>query len=94
MSRSLKLTERIEEAHSPANNLALAMAFSGVGILNTLMSLILGGLAYTFGFLLYQLSAEPLLKAWGPQRLQLVNAPAEARNRQNARGYRGCRAPG
>ena len=44
MSRSLKLTERIEEAHSPANN--LAMAFSGVGILNTLMTLVLGGFAY------------------------------------------------
>ena len=47
MSRSLKLTERIDEAHSPANNLALAMAFSGVGILNTLMTLMLGGVAYT-----------------------------------------------
>jgi len=47
MSRSLKLTERIEDAHNPANNLALAMAFSGVGILNTLMTLVLGGFAYT-----------------------------------------------
>jgi hypothetical protein len=47
MPRSLKLTERIDEAHSPGNNLALAMAFSGVGILNTLMTLMLGGFAST-----------------------------------------------
>jgi len=43
----LKLTERHDEAHSPANNLALALAFSGVGLLNALIPLMLGGLAFT-----------------------------------------------
>ena len=47
MLRLPKLTERVREAHDPANNLALAMAFSGVGILNLVMSLMLGGIAYT-----------------------------------------------
>jgi len=47
MLRFLKLTERHDEAHSPANNLALALAFSGLGLLNALMPLTLGGLAYT-----------------------------------------------
>ncbi|HEV3175136.1 MAG TPA: hypothetical protein VGZ72_04070 [Stellaceae bacterium] len=46
MSSFLKLTERHDEAHNPANNLALAVAFSGVGLLNTLMPLMIGGLAY------------------------------------------------
>lgn len=45
------------------------------------------GLAYQFGFLLYQLGSDPLFKAWGPQRLQLVNAPAEVRDPKNARGF-------
>ena len=43
----LKLTERYDEAHSPANNLALALAFSGVGLLNALLPLTLGSLVYT-----------------------------------------------
>jgi hypothetical protein len=47
MLRFLKLTERYDEAQSPANNLALALAFSGVGLLNALLPLTLGGLAYT-----------------------------------------------
>lgn len=47
MARFLKLTERYDEAHNPANNLALALAFSGVGLLNSLVPLMLGGLAYT-----------------------------------------------
>ena len=46
MLRFLKLTERHDEAHSPANNLALALAFSGVGLLNALVPLTLGDLAY------------------------------------------------
>ncbi len=45
MLRSLKLTERYDEAHSPTNNLALAMAFSGVGLLNAFMPPVLGILA-------------------------------------------------
>jgi len=47
MLRFIKLTERHDEAHSPANNLALALAFSGVGLLNALLPLTLGGLAHT-----------------------------------------------
>jgi hypothetical protein len=42
-----KLTERVDEAHNPANNLALCVAFSGVGLLNLVMSLVLGGLVYS-----------------------------------------------
>lgn len=44
MPRFPKLTERIDEAHNPANNLALAMAFSGVGIIGTLMPIMLAAL--------------------------------------------------
>jgi hypothetical protein len=47
MLRFLRLTERHDEAHSAANNLALALAFSGVGLLNALLPLTLGTLAYT-----------------------------------------------
>ena len=47
MLHFLKLTERHDEAHSPVNNLALALAFSGLGLLNALMPLTLGGFAYT-----------------------------------------------
>jgi len=47
MFRIPKLTERVDEAHNPANNLALCMAFSGVGLLNLVMSLVLGGVVYT-----------------------------------------------
>ncbi len=46
MLRLPRLTERVDEAHSPANNLALCMAFSSVGLLNLAMPLILGGIAY------------------------------------------------
>jgi len=46
MSRFPRLTERVDEAHNPANNLALAMAFSGVGLLSMLMPVMLGSLAY------------------------------------------------
>ena len=45
MSRFPRLTERVEEAHDPANNLALAMAFSGVGLICTFMPMMLAGLA-------------------------------------------------
>jgi O-antigen/teichoic acid export membrane protein len=45
------------------------------------------GLAYQFGFLLYQLSADPVLKAWGPQRLQLINMPKEIRDQRYNRGF-------
>jgi hypothetical protein len=47
MLRFLKLTERHDEAHSPVNNLAVALAFSGVGLLNTLVPLTLGSLAFS-----------------------------------------------
>jgi len=47
MLRFVKLADRHDEAQSPANNLALALAFSGVGLINALMPLTLGGLAYT-----------------------------------------------
>ncbi|HXP75635.1 MAG TPA: hypothetical protein VN823_15940 [Stellaceae bacterium] len=50
MPRFPKLTERHDEAHSPANSLALALAFSGVGLLNAMMPLMIGGLAYTLHF--------------------------------------------
>ena len=50
MLHFLKLTQRYDEAHSPANNLALALAFSGVGLLNALLPLALGSLAYTLRF--------------------------------------------
>ena len=50
MLRFLRLTERHHEAHSPANNLALALAFSGMGLLNALLPLTLGALAYTLHF--------------------------------------------
>lgn len=45
------------------------------------------GLAYQFGFLLYQLSASPLLSAWNPQRLQMLTAPSHIRDARNARGF-------
>ncbi len=45
MSRFPRLTERVDEAHNPANNLALAMAFSGVGLIGTFMPMMLAGLA-------------------------------------------------
>jgi len=46
MPRFPKLTERIDEAHNPANNLALAMAFSGVGLIGTLMPMMLAALYF------------------------------------------------
>jgi hypothetical protein len=45
MSRFPRLTERVDEARNPANNLALAMAFSGVGLIGTFMPMMLAGLA-------------------------------------------------
>ncbi len=47
MLRLPKLTERVDEAHDPANNLALCMAFSGVGLVSLVMPLMLGGIVYT-----------------------------------------------
>jgi hypothetical protein len=41
MSRFPRLTERVDEAQNPANNLALAMAFSGVGLIGTFMPMML-----------------------------------------------------
>jgi hypothetical protein len=46
MSRFPILTERVDEAHDPANNLALAMAFSGVGLISSLMPMMLASLAW------------------------------------------------
>lgn len=45
------------------------------------------GLAYQFGFLLHQLSTEQVLKAWGPQRLQLLNEPKDIRDKSYNRGF-------
>ena len=45
------------------------------------------GLAYQFGFLLHQLSTEQVLKAWNPQRLQLLHEPREERDARYARGF-------
>ena len=45
------------------------------------------GLAYQFGFLLHQLSTEQILKAWNPQRLQLLHEPRERRDARYARGF-------
>jgi O-antigen/teichoic acid export membrane protein len=45
------------------------------------------GLAYQFGFLLNQLSTEQILKAWNPQRLQMLNEPREARDSRFDRGF-------
>ncbi len=45
------------------------------------------GLAYQFGFLLHQLSTEQILKAWNPQRLQLLNEPIDERDRRYERGF-------
>jgi len=43
MSRfSFKLTERYDVAQRPANNLALTLAFAGVGLLNGIFLLVLG----------------------------------------------------
>jgi len=47
MLRFPRLTERVDEAHSPANNLALCMAFSGVGLLSMLMPVMLAGIVAT-----------------------------------------------
>ena len=46
MFRLPKLTERVDEARNPANNLVVCMAFSSVGIVNLVMSLTLGGIVY------------------------------------------------
>ena len=42
---SLKLTERYDVAQRPANNLALTLAFAGVGLLNGILPLMLGSAA-------------------------------------------------
>jgi hypothetical protein len=44
--RFLSLTDRHGAAQGPANNLALAPALSGHGLINALMPLTLVGLAY------------------------------------------------
>lgn len=45
------------------------------------------GLAYQFGFLLHQLSTEQILKAWNPQRLQMLDRPAAERDARYDRGF-------
>jgi O-antigen/teichoic acid export membrane protein len=45
------------------------------------------GLAYQFGFLLHQLSTEQVLKAWNPQRLQLLDRPTAERDERYDRGF-------
>ncbi|HKF70904.1 MAG TPA: hypothetical protein VKB68_04085, partial [Stellaceae bacterium] len=51
MSRFPRLTQRVDEARSPANNLALVMAFSGVGLISTFMQTMVAGLAYVLRLL-------------------------------------------
>ena len=48
MRRFLRLTEHVDEARSTANNLALVMAFSGVGLITTFMPMVRAGLAYAW----------------------------------------------
>jgi hypothetical protein len=50
MPNFLKLTDRYDVAQNPANNLVLALAFAGVGLLNGLMPLMLSGLAQAMRF--------------------------------------------
>ena len=46
MSRfSFKLTERYDVAQRPVNNLALTLAFAGVGLVNGILPLVLGNAA-------------------------------------------------
>jgi O-antigen/teichoic acid export membrane protein len=45
------------------------------------------GLAYQFGFLLNQLSTEQILKAWNPQRLQMLEDPRDVRDERFDRGF-------
>jgi hypothetical protein len=47
---TLKLTDRHDVAQRPANNLAIALAFAGLGLLNGLLNLIPGGLAFFADF--------------------------------------------
>lgn len=39
-------------------------------------------LAYQFGFLLSQLTSEPMIKAWAPQRILLASEPREVRDKR------------
>ena len=50
MPSFLKLTDRYDVAQNPANNLVLALAFAGVGLLNGLMPMVLSGLAQAMRF--------------------------------------------
>lgn len=45
------------------------------------------GLAYQFGFLLYQLCTTPFLRAWDPQRFQMVTHGVAERDASYARGF-------
>ncbi len=45
------------------------------------------GLAYQFGFLLYQVSVGPFLAAWDPQRYQMMTMPREERDAHFATGF-------
>lgn len=52
-----------------------------------LSSVGLYGLAYQFGFLLYNMLATPFFQAWTPQRFQLATEDPEARDRMFNRGF-------
>jgi O-antigen/teichoic acid export membrane protein len=45
------------------------------------------GLAYTFGFLLYQIATTPFLRAWEPQRFVAISDAKEERDRAMSRGF-------
>ncbi len=47
---TLKLTERHDEAARPANNLAVAVAFAGLGLLNGALNLLPGGVTFFINF--------------------------------------------
>jgi len=47
---TLKLTERHYVAQRPVNNLAIALAFAGLGLLNGLLNLIPGGITFFADF--------------------------------------------
>lgn len=47
---TLKLTDRHDAAQRPANNLAVALAFAGLGLLNGLLNLLPGGLTFFADF--------------------------------------------
>ena len=50
---TLKLTDRHDVAQRPVNNLAIALAFAGLGLLNGVLNLLPGGLTFFADFRLF-----------------------------------------